>query len=101
MHNWNNFKRVQFGRKLNLGIKLEYRSEAIWCNLLIPSIALVAGKKIEESNRRSKQQRLLENRIARSIEREKMGDHVEADNAEAIITRIEHKSRKIESLLKQ
>ncbi|KAK8321643.1 hypothetical protein V6Z12_A12G111800 [Gossypium hirsutum] len=26
---------------------------------------------------------------------------VEADNAEAIITRIEHKSRKIESLLKQ
>ncbi|KAI7734558.1 hypothetical protein M8C21_025086, partial [Ambrosia artemisiifolia] len=30
-----------------------------------------------------------------------MGEHVEADNAEAIITRIEHKSRKIESLLKQ
>jgi len=26
---------------------------------------------------------------------------VEADNAEAIITRIEHKSRKIETLLKQ
>lgn len=26
---------------------------------------------------------------------------VEADNAEAIIARIEHKSRKIESLLKQ
>ncbi|KAL7120992.1 hypothetical protein ABFS83_02G142800 [Erythranthe nasuta] len=30
-----------------------------------------------------------------------MADFVEADNAEAIITRIEHKSRKIESLLKQ
>ncbi|XP_074354883.1 actin-related protein 2/3 complex subunit 5A isoform X2 [Apium graveolens] len=30
-----------------------------------------------------------------------MAEHVEADNAEAIITRIEHKSRKIESLLKQ
>ncbi|KAJ0803489.1 hypothetical protein HanLR1_Chr00c1819g0821651 [Helianthus annuus] len=30
-----------------------------------------------------------------------MGEHVEADNAEAIIMRIEHKSRKIESLLKQ
>lgn len=29
------------------------------------------------------------------------GEFVEADNAEAIITRIEHKSRKIESLLKQ
>ncbi|KAG5538711.1 hypothetical protein RHGRI_019315 [Rhododendron griersonianum] len=29
------------------------------------------------------------------------GGFVEADNAEAIITRIEHKSRKIESLLKQ
>ncbi|PKI56610.1 actin-related protein 2/3 complex subunit 5A-like [Punica granatum] len=28
-------------------------------------------------------------------------DFVEADNAEAIISRIEHKSRKIESLLKQ
>ncbi|KAL2892546.1 Actin-related protein 2/3 complex subunit 5A [Bienertia sinuspersici] len=28
-------------------------------------------------------------------------DFIEADNAEAIITRIEHKSRKIESLLKQ
>ncbi|XP_048131749.1 actin-related protein 2/3 complex subunit 5A isoform X2 [Rhodamnia argentea] len=28
-------------------------------------------------------------------------EFVEADNAEAIITRIEHKSRKIESLLKQ
>ncbi|XP_043812534.1 actin-related protein 2/3 complex subunit 5A isoform X2 [Manihot esculenta] len=28
-------------------------------------------------------------------------EYVEADNAEAIITRIEHKSRKIESLLKQ
>ena len=27
--------------------------------------------------------------------------YVEADNAEAIMTRIEHKSRKIESLLKQ
>lgn len=37
-------------------------------------------------------------------ERERMaatGGFVEADNAEAIITRIEHKSRKIESLLKQ
>ncbi|KAL3833074.1 hypothetical protein ACJIZ3_007810 [Penstemon smallii] len=30
-----------------------------------------------------------------------MAEFVEADNAEAIITRIEHKSRKIESLLKQ
>ncbi|KAF5953269.1 hypothetical protein HYC85_011213 [Camellia sinensis] len=30
-----------------------------------------------------------------------MAGHEEADNAEAIITRIEHKSRKIESLLKQ
>ncbi|KAG2672146.1 hypothetical protein I3760_13G026300 [Carya illinoinensis] len=29
------------------------------------------------------------------------GGFVETDNAEAIITRIEHKSRKIESLLKQ
>lgn len=28
-------------------------------------------------------------------------DYIEAENAEAIITRIEHKSRKIESLLKQ
>ncbi|CAI9101278.1 OLC1v1038564C1 [Oldenlandia corymbosa var. corymbosa] len=28
-------------------------------------------------------------------------EHIEADNAEAIIMRIEHKSRKIESLLKQ
>ena len=28
-------------------------------------------------------------------------DFIEAENAEAIITRIEHKSRKIESLLKQ
>lgn len=27
--------------------------------------------------------------------------YVEADNAEAIMTRIEHKTRKIESLLKQ
>ena len=37
-------------------------------------------------------------------ERERMAStegFVEADNAEAIITRIEHKSRKIESLLKQ
>ncbi|XP_057797439.1 actin-related protein 2/3 complex subunit 5A [Salvia miltiorrhiza] len=30
-----------------------------------------------------------------------MAEFVEADNTEAIITRIEHKSRKIESLLKQ
>ncbi|KAH6779719.1 ARP2/3 complex 16 kDa subunit [Perilla frutescens var. hirtella] len=30
-----------------------------------------------------------------------MAEFVEADNAEAIIIRIEHKSRKIESLLKQ
>ncbi|XP_051125555.1 actin-related protein 2/3 complex subunit 5A [Andrographis paniculata] len=30
-----------------------------------------------------------------------MADFVEAENAEAIFTRIEHKSRKIESLLKQ
>lgn len=52
VHNWNNFKRVQFGRKLNLGIKLEYRSEAIWCNLLIPSIALCSRKK----NRRIEQE---------------------------------------------
>lgn len=30
-----------------------------------------------------------------------MAEFVEADNAEAIFTRIEHKSSKIESLLKQ
>lgn len=34
-------------------------------------------------------------------EKDRMAEFVEADNAEAIIARIETKSRKIESLLKQ
>ncbi|XP_076895422.1 actin-related protein 2/3 complex subunit 5A-like [Bidens hawaiensis] len=34
-------------------------------------------------------------------DRAKPGDHVEAENAEAIIARIENKSRKIETLIKQ
>jgi len=57
-------------------------------------------KKPREKERKSKTQEKKSN-CAKEIEMAGHEEFVEAENAEAIITRIEHKSRKIESLLKQ